>query len=620
MNLSKELKDLSWISEVLKDMNKKNIVPPENFPLSSIVENPSEYRWSAPRLVKIPKSDGKSLRDIYIFNEHDSMLQKIINKILFSKEGHHINKNVFSYQKGKRTFDAAKHIQDRIKSKLLFGVKIDISNYFLSVSRDTIERTIEELVDDSDGRVLLKNLFNVNRFYFKEELVEMFLSIMPGAAISSFFANYILKDVDEFLQSSTEVYARYSDDLIFFCETQELLDSNVGKLKDLLSLIGLSINDRKVEYLKSDNTLEYLGLSISEDLIDVSSTTMNNIKRVIKNTCKKYRKELELSKNKNVSSNVKKAIQSINRKLYKGILNKDSEHKSSRMSYVFSNITTDRSLKVLDYYICDCLNYVVTGKFNKSSKRWTVSDFEELGFFSSVRLMNLYKLDKDIYINQVSLMNKTKVITSNFQPVSLVNEKDLDFIPARFTGSFSKLYYEVLETGVFIFNGMEVPAEYITFDLVNDRIYFQDLIIAEDDVVVIKQIKCRLENKYYVFNMEGSLSSLSSKLSIPVLIKLYLGSSYTTDLSIVHNKPLGGFTKFNLFKVNNLNELLATYTDEYLNLYKSYEYRQSLFLSYLYFNLKSNSMGDCLNLKHNLIKIEGGEFNLVLDQSIIRVF
>ena len=259
---------------ILQEMRKKHKKLDCNKTLNELKSEIFDgYRWQPPNLVKIPKPDGIKTRDIFIFNDENSLVQKVINKVLTDNFGLLVSDCVFSYKKGVRTFNAAKHIQTYLKSSDYVGIKVDIHNYFMSVNSKTIDSALNELIADEDGLTLVKSLLRSDEYYYKSELQHEHLGIMPGCAISSFLANYLLRDVDAYLEKTCIAYARYSDDLILFCNNENELASVMETLKSLLENKGLELNPKKVSKINSSDKIEFLGLEITKDYIDISKET-----------------------------------------------------------------------------------------------------------------------------------------------------------------------------------------------------------------------------------------------------------------------------------------------------------------------------------------------------------
>lgn len=619
VNLQEEFKKDSWIVEVMNSYLDKERECPKTFPLHSLRECLESYNWSPPRMVEIPKSDGKSMREIYIYNEYDSFLLKILNNIISSKLGNLICDNVYSYQKGKRTYNAVSYIKEHLRNNTnLVGVKLDISNYFLSVNREAITRAIDNLVEDESGKILLRNLFSLDKCINSiGEIEEKYLGIAPGSALSSYMANYILKPLDDFMQENEIVYARYSDDLVIFSESDETLDSIIKQTKSIIASLGLEIKDSKVSFFKNNETIDFLGLKIiNNSIIDVSDRTIKNIKQAIRKKSYKYKEKAYLNKDE-----ISNCIRSLNKALYGNVLNPSYDHKGGRMNYVFSNVTTDKTIKLLDYYILDTLNFIYTGAHNKNTKRLTTKEFEDLGFKSCVQLYNLYKLDKDLYSNEIYRLTQNREVYKPFTFLSSVDPKQ-KYIDLDFSGrSFSSLFYEVLDRGFFIIDNKEVYAEYLIVDIEKKEIRCNDLVIIKNNSVVIDSIDCCIDNVYYRVDLSKSIvSDLVDNRSTENLMRCYIGYSYKTDLSLdVYRKPFNGYYVYNGFLRFNVNSLLANYTEEYLRLDKSYSYRQCLFLSYLLFHLVSNQLWEGLNYSHNLIKCSDEFTTLVIPKDLLEI-
>lgn len=102
MNLINELKNPKYYNEVFQDIIDKNKKIDTKFRFENLLQEiiKGEFKWSPPKRVMIPKSNGIDFREIFIFDGKDSLLQKTLCKILNFKKGYLINDNVFSYKKG----------------------------------------------------------------------------------------------------------------------------------------------------------------------------------------------------------------------------------------------------------------------------------------------------------------------------------------------------------------------------------------------------------------------------------------------------------------------------------------------------------------------------------------
>lgn len=389
MSIKDRLRDLDYLKSIINDLCDRGMELPSNFPLSQVIKDMNTYKFSKPRKVQIPKSDGKSMRDIFVYNEEDSFFLKIINKILYDECSNLISDSVYSYKRGVRTFNAAKVVRNGLRTNKLFGAKLDISNYFLSVSKQALLNSILEISKDSEETFkFFFNMFNIGN--------EEFMGILPGSAVSAFFANVLLKDLDDWIDSNSLVYARYADDMVVFTETQDELENLLNEINDRLSNYGLKLNPNKIKRFDMNKPIDFLGLRITKSEIDISKSTFSNLKKFIKKTCKKYRNLIHLDRSLDVEEGTEKCINKLQRLMYRSLQMKGNEHAGSRMSYVLGSVTTDNTLKLIDYYICDCLNDMRLNCHNKSPKRLSLGEFRKYGLVSVVKVWNLYKMNGQV--------------------------------------------------------------------------------------------------------------------------------------------------------------------------------------------------------------------------------
>lgn len=604
INLTMELNNPKYWIDTLEEINLKNKNLPDSLDLKTLIESLPNHEWTPPHLVKIPKSDGKSLRDIYIFNETDSLIMKVINRILFAKCKNEISDSVYSYMKGKRTFHAAKGIQRMIKDKKLYGVKLDLSNFFLEITQVSIIKALTELIGDYEGFNLMFRLFNLNKYNYKGETITKYLSIMPGSAISSFFANYILRDIDDYISNSTIAYARYSDDLIFFCETQEALNNVIETTKSLIADLGLHINPKKVKFIDSRETIEFLGLEISKDKITVNDKYMRKVKSKIKSICKKERKLFEMGRQ--CIPNMQRACSSINRFLYGEIFINSLQHSSTRISYAFSNVDSWESFQKLDFYIADQLRFLMSGKHNKTLYHdLSMEKLASFGFIPIVKMYHLFKVDKDIYMNKVStLFNKSRTDLRYLHfPKAEITERNIRKKYRNFSTLFEKMIKD--RNSYFIINDKKVNPEYILFDLPNQQIKFGDITIAKRNVTLIDSLVCCIDEE--IVEVSFSESKLGNvQIDESELIHLYLDSQVTIDSS-------RSIYEYNLFRKYKFMDLVNDLGEDYFNLYECNNLKTSKFMFGVYNYINCNDNFNPNNQK--FIKLSEKGYHLIIDTS-----
>lgn len=123
-----------------------------------------------------------------------------------------------------------------------------------------------------------------------------------------------MTDIDNEFSTQGQYY-RYSDDILIFASTYEELLQLKQKLYNMLDKLKLEINPEKEKISKPYEEWEFLGFSYVNKQIDLSSNTINKMKRKIKrkaNALRRWQKRKGLTEDKAA----KGFINTFNRKLY----------------------------------------------------------------------------------------------------------------------------------------------------------------------------------------------------------------------------------------------------------------------------------------------------------------
>ena len=388
-DFSKEDKDTLW---KLKEIYKNDIVEE----LMS-----GEYEWSTPRKVEIAKSASKKKRVVYIYNVKDRYILGVLYRAISTYYSANISDRCFSYTKGKNTSNAIRYIKDNKTDKLNYGVKIDIHAYFNSVSKEKVIEMINCLFSGGIKESIEKLMLNDTVLWRGQEIQE-WKALIPGCALGSFFANYTLKECDEYFENKNSVYARYSDDIIVIEDSKEELQKDLDIIMDYLNKYGLTMNPDKYTWFEPGDDIEYLGLKLLGDgTIDISDHAKQKIKKQIHRWCRKGRMEIERDYTPfNVVA--RRIIRQLNNKNFFCAINHDTTF--GWAMYSFSKINTIQSLKEIDFYTKDTIRAMKTGKHNKANcKAMSDDEFHKLGYLSLVEMYMLYRQDYDYFMEVIEV-------------------------------------------------------------------------------------------------------------------------------------------------------------------------------------------------------------------------
>ncbi len=307
-----------------------------------------KYEISPPHTAQIPKEGGE-YRTVYVNEPIDRVLLSIVNDLLFELMPEMVHPSCMSYQKGIGCGRIVKEVSQKIVNSPTHGTlgwKSDLSKYFDSVPIQYIDEMFDKVEDKHGHSVVidvLRKYYHCNLYFGKgNTLQSKYQSLKQGCAVASWLADVLLYDLDEELSRMNGYYVRYSDDMLYVGEDyQKAMDILVQRLDKK----SMKLNPKKVEYLAADKWFKFLGYSIKGNMISLSSSRI-----------KTFQKEIERRTIRKRDISPLKAINSVNRFLYKG----DGEFSWATQILPVCNVAKD--LNELNKFVMDCLRAVVTGK------------------------------------------------------------------------------------------------------------------------------------------------------------------------------------------------------------------------------------------------------------------
>ena len=307
-----------------------------------------KYEISPPHTAKIPKDNG-DFRTVYVNEPIDRIILSIANDLLFELMPEMVHPACKSYQTGIGCGKVVKEVSYNIvnaNTKEILGWKADLSKYFDSVPIKYIDAAfdaVEKKYGHSAVIQVLRKYYHSN-WYFDENnvLQSNFQSLKQGCAVASWLADVLLYSLDEEMSKLQGYYVRYSDDMLYIGSdyqwAMEILQKRLGEME-------MKLNPDKIEYIKDSVWFKFLGFSIKGKDISLSSSRI-----------KTFQKEIESRTIKKRDTTMEKAVNSVNRYLYKG------NGEFSWATQVLGVCNVQKDLDELNKFVMDCLRATKTGK------------------------------------------------------------------------------------------------------------------------------------------------------------------------------------------------------------------------------------------------------------------
>ncbi|MDE6697093.1 MAG: hypothetical protein K2K25_09445, partial [Muribaculaceae bacterium] len=177
--------------------------------------------------------------------------------------------------------------------------KTDYSSFYDNIDR---KRLIQQLKDrDIDSRAInlvrdaIENpTCGGTRVEAEAAVVEPY-GIPQGLSISNLLSSLYVREIDEEMKKTSELFIRYVDDIIILQPFQEDFDSLTQNYADKINL-HLQLNPDKTKYgILGVDELEFLGYSFTDKGVTVKRTNVTNFLNRIAKECLNFRR---LYKNK----------------------------------------------------------------------------------------------------------------------------------------------------------------------------------------------------------------------------------------------------------------------------------------------------------------------------------
>lgn len=374
--------------EHLSDREEKDlrefISSAEYLPVAEDIEKSRPF--PLPRIREINKKSSGKKRRVFVFDRKENYILKAVDYLL-DRYDHIFSKNLYSFRKN---IGVKKAIADLVRSPKIgfcYSYKVDISDYFNSVDTDMVLTLLgETLKDDRPLYDFISGIISEPAAISGDGIVHCRKGIMAGVPVSGFLANLYLKELDEWFAERNIIYARYSDDIIVFAPTAELVFEYECKIKDFLSEKKLDVNERKEYKTAPGQPWEFLGFRVDGDGIDLASISLEKMKDKMRRKSKalvRWKKRKKASDERAISA----FIRHFNRKFY----DNPKHHEITWCRWYFPTITTSKSLHILDEYMISCIRYIATGKHTKANYNLRYEEIKAMGYRSLVNAFYHYK-------------------------------------------------------------------------------------------------------------------------------------------------------------------------------------------------------------------------------------
>ena len=327
----------------------------------------------------VNKMGSGKKRVVYSFAPDEMVILKLIAFRLYQYDAC-FTPNCYAFRRGIKASDAIFSIRRAIGNRQMWAYKLDIHDYFNSISIDILLPMLEEmLADDRPLYCFFEKMLTDNRVVSGGETIAESHGVMAGVPTAPFLADVYLKEVDRYFHDAHVIYARYSDDIILFAPDHETLMAYKTQMTEFLRKYRLEVNPDKERIYAPDDAYEFLGFKCHARDIDISEATKKKMKGKIKRATRslmrwRIRNHMEPEKA------MKGLINHFNRVFFES----DDTDSLTWARWFFPVINQTEGLREIDHYLQQNIRYLGTGKHNKTNYRTDYAQLKQMGYKSLV--------------------------------------------------------------------------------------------------------------------------------------------------------------------------------------------------------------------------------------------
>lgn len=339
-----------------------------------------------PERKRINKMGTGKKRTVYCFSPEETRVLKLIAYLLYRYDDR-FAPNCYAFRRGVKASDAIFRIRKMLHGRKMWAYKLDIHDYFNSISIPILLPKLKELFsDDPQLYAFFERMLTDGRAIADGEVVRENRGVMAGTPTSPFLADVYLMDVDRYFFDAGVVYARYSDDIILFAPDRESLEKHKAVLLGFLKEYELEVNPDKEKIYSPDEPFEYLGFRCHGNAIDISEAVRTKMKGKIRRAARSMLR-WRAAKGLGEEQAMKGLIRKFNAKFFEG----EDPELLSWSRWFFPVINRTEGLKEIDNYFQQYIRYLSSGRHTKTNYRIRYKDLKALGYRSLVHEYYLYK-------------------------------------------------------------------------------------------------------------------------------------------------------------------------------------------------------------------------------------
>ena len=337
-----------------------------------------DFFFKPPELTMLRKKNSTRKRRIYRFRDNESMLLKLMAFVMHDFD-YLFSDSLYSFRLGMHISGIFNTVNKEGYNRNCWVLKTDIHSYGDNVDPDILSVQMKALLAEKDPTLFafLEKLVCRGEYWFRGNLIQGPTGALSGCALTNFFENVYLLDVDDVVRQNSVYYCRFADDIAVFTGTRAEAEEIRDYLKTTFEERGLEFNENKTEICAPGEGFDLLGFRLADGEYDIAENSLEKIEWKLRHYADKLlRKERrgELTK----EEAMQRMIDRVDRYFF-GVVREERE--LNWVDWAFRILTRNDSLKRIDTCSQECIRLVGSGGKRTGAKyRVRYKDMRRMGY------------------------------------------------------------------------------------------------------------------------------------------------------------------------------------------------------------------------------------------------
>lgn len=206
---------------------------------------------------------GEKVRKIALFSMRDKVVQQSLARELGKFFEPLFSKTAYAYRPGQSALSALQKIEEQVKNGTdIWILQMDIKDFFDCIQHSILSDMVADYVREQDVMDLLDKILKTSVLEENTgELRQNLVGVFQGSGCAPLLSNIYLMDYDSEMESRSDFYIRYSDDILVIERDKERAEKLYDFSKLYMEKKGLELKETKTRIfqLGEDSSFAYLG-------------------------------------------------------------------------------------------------------------------------------------------------------------------------------------------------------------------------------------------------------------------------------------------------------------------------------------------------------------------------